>query len=111
MGQVEVFEHSPGKVFSTHISLDVMALNWIEACACQARFGLTAAYATDAGTGVLRDADGRTRFDVAGDPLAIVSQAAVRLRWVCLFGTNRLQARLGQLRGEAGGIAAGDRRC
>ena len=68
VGQVEVYERSPGKVFSTRVSLDVMAQNWIDACAWQARFGLTAAYATDAGTEVLKDADGRTRFDDAGDP-------------------------------------------
>ena len=73
VGQVVVHERSPGKVFSTHVSLDVMAQNWVDACAWQARFGLTAAYATDAGTRALKDADGRTRFDDAGDPLAVVS--------------------------------------
>ena len=78
VGIVEVFAQSPGKVPQNHISLDVMAQNWIEACAWQARFDLTAAYATDAGTGVQKDGEGRTRFDAAGDPLAVVSQAAAR---------------------------------
>ena len=74
VGQVVVHERSPGKMFSTHVSLDVLAQKWVDACAWQARFRLTAAYATDAGTGALKDADGRTRFDDAGDPLAVVSR-------------------------------------
>ena len=52
VGIVEVFAQSSGKLPQNHIALDVMEHNWIEACAWQARFDLTAAYATDAGTGV-----------------------------------------------------------
>ena len=51
IGAVEVFASSPGKLPFTHVSMDVMEQNWIEACAWQVRLDLTAAYATDAGTG------------------------------------------------------------
>ena len=78
IGAVKVFASSPGKLPLTHVSMDVMEQNWIEACAWQARLDLTAAYATDAGTGSQKNAEGRTMFDAAGDPLLVVSQAAVR---------------------------------
>ena len=51
IGAVKLFASSPGKLPFTHVSMDVMEQNWIEACAWQARLDLTAAYATDAGTG------------------------------------------------------------
>ena len=78
LGEVEVLKESVGKRGGTHVSLDVQLLEFEQMCAWQARCDITAAYTSDAGTGCERDAEGRRRYDAAGQVIPVVSKACCR---------------------------------
>jgi len=86
LGDVEVLAISAGKRAGTHVSLDVQLENHRELCELQAKFDFTAAYTTDAGTGVSKCEDTVLR-DGMGNPIPCVSQAAGRHDGVVCSGT------------------------
>ena len=86
LGDVEVLAISAGKRAGTHVSLDVQLENHRELCELQAKFDFTAAYTTDAGTGLSRCEDTVLR-DGMGNPIPCVSQAAGRHDGVVCSGT------------------------
>ena len=77
--RVPVLERSTGKRGDwVHISLDIQWNNHVAMCLWQARLGITAGFATDAGFTIKQNDKGHRMFDARGRGLRLNARAGLR---------------------------------